>query len=549
MSLWTRFSRSIRGVFASLSHPGSWLVPWLRGEDMGLSTDSGIAVNGRTALQYAPVWYGVNKVGGHIGTTPLSAYEKVADRERQERPNIPGSWVINHPNEFMDSMVFRECIQQHAMVWGNGRAAIERNNRNDPMSLIPLLPDRTITVLVNGKKWHVTTDLETGEKTKFKDDDVLHICGFGFDGIQGYSLFEMARNSIGLGLAAEKHSNRHFRSNAVPGIVLEAPAGTLSKKEDAEEFLRNWNEHHQGVNNSNKAGLLRNGIKATTLGMSGRDAQWIEQRRFQRQEAALFLLLEQILGDDSSVSYNSLEMKNLAYLSSCLNRWFIKWEQQCDRKLLTRERYNSGNWYFKFNRNALLQATAKERFEIYEKGRIIGMFSPNTCLEMEDMPPRKDEGGDRFDNPHTTPGPSPNAKQTDSEPPLKSSPTKPEPDDAQDRLRTLIETRLRGLIIVESDRAVEAARMQKNFVAWLDEFYSDKGQIPKMKAVWQQCGGTLEQMLSHANESKSELMELAGRVGTQTELAALISQATAKWPERAALQAALIANNERKVAA
>lgn len=410
---------SIRRFLAStLSAPQKWLIDWVRGDDDG---EGGIVVNGKTGMEYAPIWYGINKIAGNVGMLPLSAYEQVKPRQREERTAHPGSWVVNHPNEFMDKLVFFETITQHALGWGNGRAAIERNGRNDPANLIPLLPDRTVTVLMNGVKYHVTTDLETGERTKIPDKDVLHICGFSFDGIQGYSLWDKARRSISAGLNAEQHTSNYFKNDARPGLILEAPAGILTKESEAKEFLKNWNDYHQGVNKSNRAALLRAGIKANTVdSMSGSDGQWVEQRKFQRQEAALWLLLEQILGDDSSVSYNSLEQKNLAYLSSCLNRWLIKWEEQCNRKLLTTPQYNSGRWYFKFNRNALLQTTTKERFDIYSIGRQIGMYSPNDCRVMEDEPPRTDPGGDSYDNPNTTAGGQAND-------PAKAPEPKPDP--------------------------------------------------------------------------------------------------------------------------
>jgi hypothetical protein len=58
--------------------------------------------------------------------------------------------------------------------------------------------------------------------------------------------------------------------------------------------------------------------------------------------------------------------------------------------------------------------------------------------------------------------------------------------------------------------------------------------------VWQQCGGTLEQMLAYANESKASLLEMSGTVGTTDELTAAIASLTEKWSDRADMQAALI---------
>lgn len=524
--------------FASdLTRPAPWFLDWLRGDN---DTDSGAVVNAKTVLTYAPVWMGVNKICSNVAQLPFCVYERTDDRESEKRLDHPGSYALDYPNDWMDASVFREVLTGHAILQGNGRAYIERDGRNNPLDLIPLLPDRTVTVLVNDKKWHIVTNPATGEVNKLPDSDVLHICGFGFDGIQGYSLIEMAKNSFGLGLASEKHANRHFKNNAVPSLVLEAPAGVLVKEDEAKEFMRKWNEYHQGLSDSNKTALLRGGIKATPLGMTGQDAQWIEQRRFQRQEAALWLALEQILGDDSSVSYNSLEQKNMAYLTNCLLRWLVKWEQQCNRKLLTKQQQVTRSHYFKFTVQALMRATMKERYDCYQIGRQGEWLSANDVRFFEDLPPI--EGGDEYKNPAINPNPPPGKDaKTPPEPPAKEPPDLETPDEtgANDRVTQLIQSRIREVVKVESQRAIDAAAKPEAFIAWLERFYSDSGFLPRINAAVTDCGGDLTHTLAHVNESKRLLLDLSGRCGADG-FAAAVQLETAKWGERADLLATIL---------
>lgn len=541
MSLWSRLQSGLRSVFAStLSNPDSWLVRWLRGDD-GDGSDSGVTVNAKTVLTYAPVWMGVNKIVGLVGQLPLCAYERTDERHNVKRPDHAGSYVLDYPNDLMDASVFRETITAHAILQGNGRAYIERDGRNNPLELIPLLPDRTKTILVNNKKWHVVTDPTTGEISKLPGADVLHICGFGFDGIQGYSLVEMAKNSIGLGLAAEKHTNRHFKNNAIPSLILEAPAGVLTKETEAKAFLKDWNDYHQGLTENSKAGLLRGGIKATQLGMSGRDSQWIEQRKFQRQEAALWLAIEQILGDDSSVSYNSLEQKNMAFLVNCLMRWNVKWEQQCNRKLLTVQQRESRSHYFKFTVAALMRATLKERYEVYASAVQNTILNPNECRALEDLPPY--EGGDEYKNPAITP--KQEAPQTPPKQPTNVPPADPIPPElpAEDKAKPLIRSRIKEIVKVETQRAIDAAMKPNQFSAWLDRFYSDDGFVPRFDAVVRDCGGDSTHTLAHLAESKRVLLDLSGKCGADG-FAAAVQLETGKWGERVELLTTIL--SERK---
>ena len=45
----------------------------------------------------------------------------------------------------------------------------------------------------------------------------------------------------------------------------------------------------------------------------------------------------------------------------------------------------------------------------------------------------------------------------------------------------LVTARLKEIAAVECHRAAEAAAKQKNFVSWLEDFYSDQGFLPRLR--------------------------------------------------------------------
>ena len=67
-----------------------------------------------------------------------------------------------------------------------------------------------------GKKIYVID----GSKV-YTDDDILHIPGFGYDGICGVSPIRAARQGIGLALAAEEFGATLFGSNSLATGVLQ----------------------------------------------------------------------------------------------------------------------------------------------------------------------------------------------------------------------------------------------------------------------------------------------------------------------------------------
>ncbi len=523
-------ARRFFGATSGAARPLQWLVDWVRGDG---GTDSGIAMDGERAMRYAPVWYGVNKIAGHIAQMPLVLNEDLDDGRRRRRAKEHPAYplVKRRPNALMSASVFKEVIQYHALMWGNGRAAIERNYRMDPVSLIPLLPDRTKTVLVNGEKWHVTRvtyEDGTSEDRKFRDRDVLHIAGLGFDGLTGYSLWEFAANSFGLGLGSEKAANRHFKHDAMPGLLLEAPAGMFRDESDAAAFLAAFRKAHEGLDNKSKVGLLREGIKANAIGASAGDSQWIEQRRFQRQDAALWLMLETILGDDASVSYNGLEQKMLAYLVNCLNRWLVKWEEECGEKLLREREKRLDTHYFKFVTGALLRSDTATTMSTGALAITSRILNPNEVRAWFELDPY--EGGDEYINPNTTANAGRSGGKQDDED--GDPPDDPPDDNPSAQARSLIVNRLKELIAVEAKRVRAAAKKSANFVAWVDEFYGETRFLATLSRIVGSMGGETWHAIEHANASKQQILEAAGR-STPAELAANIEHATADWPARA----------------
>ena len=305
-----------------------------------------------------------------------------------------------------------ETLVVHALLYGNGRAAIIRDSRKNPIELLIIPPDRSATCYVDGDKYHLLTlekddrltalggtadGMYNGSHYVVPDRDVIHIPGLGLDGITGLQVFDVGKNAIGLGLASEKAANKDFAIGSKPSIILQAPVGVFRDDKDAKEFIDRFNQYHSGLDNKGRAALLREGITANAIQSSAEVGQWIEQRRFQRQEVALLFMLESILGDDNSVSYNSLEQKNLAYLSNCLMRWLVKIEQECDEKLLSSRQKAQDSHYFKFNTAVLLRADYKTTIEALSTALRSKIINPNEARAKLDMLPY--EGGEVYMNP------------------------------------------------------------------------------------------------------------------------------------------------------
>lgn len=570
--------------------PDKWLMEFLFG---GPEADSGVQIGPASALKYAPYWQGINLISGDIGKISTPLYRKTTDGRERDVKHPSYRLLMSEFNEAMTADVGKQLLQSHALSWGNGRAAILRANSGDALGLYPLLPERTRTVVVGGEVWHLTKLGDSQEETAYRDEDVLHIKGLGYDGITGYSVATMARNSIGLGVAAEKHGSHLFKNRAIPGVVLQTD-GKLTEPQ-ARQLIQDWDKFHSGVENTAKTGLLHGGVKAVPMGMNSDDAQWLETRKFQRVEvASWFNLPPHKLGDDSRISYNSLEQENLSYLNGCLLFWFVRWTQECRRKLLREREKENDTHYFEFFVDILASVDFPSKVTALQALVASTIFNPNEAREKLNMNHRA--GGDKYENPNTNsrenpppepksepkpgpPGPpGPRGEQGpagergpqgirgetgerglrgDAGPQGESGPQGiqgvvgpegprgergPQGIPGEPSLYGRCLDSLSAIIAKEVDIVRHHASHAKNFMVWHETWYPK--QRLKMEADLERLGADPVLAAEHCAESERQLLDLATSVVTNDDLVRGVHALTAAWAERAVVLARRIAGGE-----
>lgn len=331
----------------------------------GKPTASGVKVGRKTALMYSPVWRAFNLLSGTVAKLPTYVYERTGTGRKRATAHAAYPLLRNKPNGEMTAFVFKQTLMGHALLEGNGLAYIFRRGDASPEELIPLTPEKSFPCRENGRLVYVT-ELPNGEWRRLLPENVLHLRGIGYDGLTGYRLLDYARESLGVGIAAEQYGGRFFRNNAEPSVVIEHPK-TLSKEASA-RLKAGWNKMHQGLDRSHRAAVLEEGAKVSAFSSSARNAQLMELRGFEvRSVANWFGVPPHKLGDTTKTSYASLEQENQAFLDESLDCWLVNFEEEMRDKLLTEEEKDRDTHYVEFLRNALVRADLKTRAEYYAK--------------------------------------------------------------------------------------------------------------------------------------------------------------------------------------
>ncbi len=349
---------------------------------------SGVAVNEVTALGLSAYFGAIRIVAEDVGKLSWLTYERLADGGKQRNVNHKVAQLVKQPDKETTCIAFKEAMQGWALSWGNGYAEIIRTNGGDASQLQMLEPHRVKPDRTKSGSLVYDVRQNHGPNKVVEQMDMFHLRGFG-NGLQGYSVAQLARESIGLGLAAEQFGATFFGNGAHPGGVLSHP-GELGP-EGMRNLRAGWNETYQGPNNVHTVAVLEEGMKWERIGIPPNDAQFLETRLFQVAEIARwFRVPPHKLGHMEAATFSNIEHQAIEYVVDTILTWAIRWDQEANWKLFNQR--DQPKYFVETLLDTLLRGDVKTRFESYKLGREMGVFCVNDIRRLENMNPIGPEG-------------------------------------------------------------------------------------------------------------------------------------------------------------
>ncbi len=359
----------------------------------GLPTASGVSVTEESSLENTAVWNAITLLSQTLALVPLKLFRKVTPRGQVEaRNNSLFDILHTAPNSEMTSFNWREAQMGALLGWGNAYSEIEFDMRTGRVkALWPILPSRVMVKRVERELFYDILIPGTGQTVTLPAFRMLHIPGFGHNGIVGLSPIATHRQAIGLGLATEEFGGRFFGNGAVPSGLLMHP-NELST--DAQARLREaWAETQAGLSNAQRVAILEEGMKYEKIGVDPEDAQFLATRTFQVEEVSrIFNVPPSMIGELSKATFSNIEQQSLNFIRFTMVAWFGRWEQVLNKKLLgVNERQTL---FAEFNAEGLLRGDSEARSKFYQVMFQVGAFSPNDIRDKENMNPI--DGGDQY---------------------------------------------------------------------------------------------------------------------------------------------------------
>jgi HK97 family phage portal protein len=358
----------------------------------GDESASGVMVTPESALRITAWLACVRIIAETAGSLPLITYKRLPRGKERATNHYLYSLLHDVPNPEMTAMTYRETITSHVASRGNGISEIEFDKAGRVRALWPLNPDNVRMERRDGQLWYVYTlpGSVGGRPVGIPSDRILHVRWLTRNGLWAYSPTDLARESIGLAQATQEHGARLFSNGAEPGIVLTHPK-ELSEKA-YERITGAWEARHQGLEKKHRMAILEDGLGIEKIGLTNEDSQFLQTREFQIADIARMfgISLDMLAVNGASATYASVEAFGLRFVTYTMRPWFVRWEQEISRSLLTESERK--DYFSEHLVDALLRGDLAQRYSAFVQAVQNGFMTINEIREAENRNPV--EGGD-----------------------------------------------------------------------------------------------------------------------------------------------------------
>ncbi|MCU5776335.1 phage portal protein [Erwiniaceae bacterium BAC15a-03b] len=361
------------------------------------NTGSGEYVSSGTAESLPAVMNAVAVISEAVASMPCYLYRvthRNGSEAREWLSNHPVDYLLNEtPNDCQTAYQFKRTMMRHCLLNGNAYAVINWGRDGQPISLHPYSPGSVVPERIKEHRYKYTiTEPFSGQVRTYLQEEILHLRYSTDDGFMGRSPITVCRETLGLGLAQQRHGASVMKNGMMSSGVFKAKEWLDSVKgKQALEAL----ERYKGARNAGKTPILEGGMEYEQLSMSNQDAEWLASRRFTIEDIArMFNVSPIFLQEYSNSTYSNFSEASRAFLTMTMRPWLTNFEQQIKSALLMATGTPGVRYQVEFDSADLLRANPQDRFVSYETAIKSGVMSPNEAREREGMAPR--EGGDEF---------------------------------------------------------------------------------------------------------------------------------------------------------
>ncbi|MBW1954036.1 MAG: phage portal protein, partial [Deltaproteobacteria bacterium] len=261
----------------------------------------------------------VNAIAQSVSSVPL-LFKTGDRRDPRVVEGHPLVDLFEAPNPYMSGSQLIEATLVYLSLFGEAFYILERDNpQSIPKEIWVINPNRFQEVVDN------QTGLISGwvyrkgsKKIPLQPYEVIFFRYFNpYHDYRGLSPIQAARAGIEQDFWASQYNKAFFQNSAQPGGVLETSANLTD--EEFQRLLAQFEDRHRGGNKAHRIALLEGGVTYKQTGLSQKDMDFLEQRKWNREEImAAFKVPKTELGFYEDVNFATAKTQRKLFWENTL---------------------------------------------------------------------------------------------------------------------------------------------------------------------------------------------------------------------------------------
>lgn len=363
---------------------------------LGGRSTAGENVTPETANGVSAYYACIRVISEDIAKCDLKVYDESKrgqGREVSQAKNSPEQALLKRPSPFCTAFTFYETLVSNALGWGNGYAEIVRDAGGTARYFKIHHPSKVKTEWAQDKAsiygYGIFYKVKQGNvDVPIPDSDMIHLRGPG-DEMMGWSVAQIATESLGVSLAQQKFSGAFYGNGTSLGGILKFPNSLTEAQR--KEIVESWKSGHQGAGKSFGTAIVPHGGSYESIAVNPKDSQMIEARQFQIEEICRwFRISPHKIQHLLRATYSNIEHQSIEHISDALYPWMERLEQELARKLLP----PGSPLMFEFDPDDLLARDTPARVNLYSQAVQNGWMTPNEIRAREGLAPSTQPGAD-----------------------------------------------------------------------------------------------------------------------------------------------------------
>lgn len=245
--------------------------------------------------------------GGGAHSRPMS----IGVRRQVEGGELVGSdhplqRLLDSPNPFWTRGDLWRATETYLGLWGSAFWGLERDETGEVVEIWPLRSDRMRVVPDPQRYIKGFVFVGRGQQlVAYVPEDIVWMRYFNpLDEFAGLSPIAPLRLSADMGMDALQANRKLLINDSTPGLIIETSDSPTES--EVADFYQRWESRFRGVDKVRRPALLSPGMKATNLGFTPRDMEYIQSLRWSLEDVArVYGVPKMMIGDLENTTFSN----------------------------------------------------------------------------------------------------------------------------------------------------------------------------------------------------------------------------------------------------